>query len=114
MNSEDYPTTNDFFWFEKFQNAPANSSLVERCLTFDGPNGIDAFIADAKSGNLPELSWVFSPGSLQEHPPDTMQDGEFFTRQIVEAVLNGPDYNETIFFLTYDGKTDQPHNHICF
>ena len=104
-NSYNWPTTNDFQWFDQYINAPQNSSMYQRCMNFDGPNAIETFIARAGNGTLPEVSYLFSPGAMQEHPPYTVQDGEYFTRQIIEAIINGPAYNETLFFLTYDGKT---------
>lgn len=81
-----------------------NSSLYQRGLTFDGDNGLAAFQSAAASGTLPEVSWVFPPGALQEHSPNAPNDGAWFINQIVDAAIHGKNYNETIVMINYDGK----------
>ncbi|KAL1859073.1 hypothetical protein VTK73DRAFT_7602 [Phialemonium thermophilum] len=100
--SWDWATNNGLFYFQAFQEAPTNSSLYQRGLAFDGENGLPAFQEAAASGTLPEVSWVFPPGSLQEHPPQTPKDGAWFINQIVSSILTSPAYNETVFILNYD------------
>jgi phospholipase C len=106
QNSYDWATNSGLFYFQAFQEAATNSSLYQRGLTFDGDNGLDAFKAAAANGTLPEVSWVFPPGSLQEHSPNTPKDGAWFINQIVDAAIHGPNYNETIVMINYDGKQD--------
>jgi phospholipase C len=105
QNSWDWATNSGLFYFEAFQQASPNSSLYKRGLAFDGDNGLDAFKAAAANGSLPEVAWVFPPGSLQEHPPQTPKDGAWFIDQIVHSILTGPNYNETIFMLNWDGES---------
>ncbi|KAJ9156129.1 Non-hemolytic phospholipase c [Pleurostoma richardsiae] len=102
QNSWDWATNNGLFYFKAFQDAAKNSSLYERGLAFDGDNGLDAFKAAAANGTLPEVAWVFPPGSLQEHPPQTPKDGSWFINQVVSSIINGPNYKETVFILNYD------------
>lgn len=61
-----------------------------------------SFQAMAANGTLPEVSWVFPPGSLQEHPPETPKDGAWFLNQYVSAAINGKNWNETVFIINYD------------
>ncbi|KAF3403372.1 Non-hemolytic phospholipase C [Talaromyces pinophilus] len=102
QNSYNWATNNGLFYFEAFQNASTNSSLYERGLAFDGDNGLDAFKAAAAAGTLPEVSWVFPPGALQEHSPNTPIDGSWFINQVVESAINGKDREETVILLNYD------------
>ncbi|KAI5459062.1 putative hemolytic phospholipase C precursor [Mariannaea sp. PMI_226] len=102
QQSWDWATNSGLFYFQAFQDAEKNSSLYERGLTFDGTSGLEAFKTAAAEGKLPEVSWVFPPGSLQEHPPQTPQDGSWFINQIVDAVIHGKNYKDTIFMLNYD------------
>jgi phospholipase C len=104
MNEYDYATNNGFNYFASFMNAPTNSTLRARGTDFSTENSLDAFYQDAANGTLPEVSWVFPPGSLQEHPPRTPMDGAWLMKSLVDAVINGPDYNSTVFIIMYDGK----------
>ena len=59
------------------------------------------FVQDAQSGNLPAVSWLVS-GPTSEHPPDSTCLGENWTVQQLNAVMNGPLWNSTAIFLTWD------------
>jgi phospholipase C len=60
------------------------------------------FIADAKSGHLPAVSWLLPPGEYSEHPPGSMCEGENWTVSVLNAVMQGPDWNSTVVFVTWD------------
>ncbi|RFU30264.1 hypothetical protein B7463_g6077, partial [Scytalidium lignicola] len=111
QNSYNWATNSGLFYFAAFQDAPVNSSLYQRGLNFDGPNGLDAYIARAANGTLPEVSYMFPPGALQEHPPYTPVDASWYLNQVVSAAVNGPNYNETIILVNYDeaGGWGDPH-----
>lgn len=106
QESYNWATNSGPFYFEAFQQAAVNSSLYKRGLAFDGENGFDSFKAAAAAGTLPEVSWIFPPGALQEHSPNTPKDASWFMNEIVSAAINGPNYNETIILINYDGKFD--------
>jgi len=110
QESYNWATNSGLFYFEAFQQAAVNSSLYERGLAFDGENGFDSFKAKAANGTLPTVSWVFPPGALQEHPPETPKDASWFMNEIVSAAINGPNYNETIILINYDGTLAVCHN----
>jgi phospholipase C len=112
QESYNWATNSGLFYFEAFQQAAVNSSLYERGLAFDGNNGFDAFKAAAAAGTLPEVSWVFPPGALQEHPPNTPVDASWFMNEIVSAAISGANYNETIILINYDGKLDRPPSFV--
>jgi phospholipase C len=60
------------------------------------------FIADAKSGRLPAVSWLVPPEEYSEHPPWSMCEGENWTVSMLNAVMQGPDWNSTVVFVTWD------------
>ncbi len=60
------------------------------------------FFADAKSGQLPAVSWLMPPGEYSEHPPGSMCEGENWTVSVLNAVMQGPDWNSTVVFVTWD------------
>jgi phospholipase C len=61
------------------------------------------FIAAARSGTLPAVSFVKPLGEVNEHPGYTnVLDGERHTEELINAVRNGPDWKNTAIIITYD------------
>lgn len=102
MDEYNYVTNNGLFYFAEFQNAAEDSSLYTRGLAFSDENSLDGFYAAAGNGTLPEVSWIFPPGAINEHPPHTPSDGAWFMKTIVDAVTHGPNWNATILLICYD------------
>ena len=69
---------------------------------------ISQYFTDAANGTLPQVSFVESDpfGTVNtesdEHPPANVQVGEKFTHDIVNALVNSPDWASAAMFLTYD------------
>ncbi len=61
----------------------------------------DQFASDARSGKLPAVSWLVT-GDASEHPPLSTCAGENWTVQQLNAVMQGPEWNSTVVFLTWD------------
>jgi len=61
----------------------------------------EQIITDAQTGNPPAMSWVF-PDGADEHPPASIGRGENWTVQVLNAILQGPDWNSTVVFVTWD------------
>jgi phospholipase C len=59
------------------------------------------FATDAASGNLPAVSWLVT-GAGSEHPPNSTCQGENWTVQQLNALMQGPDWATTAVFLTWD------------
>lgn len=107
QNSYNWATNSGLFYFEAFQKAAVNSSLYQRGLAFDGDNGLAAFKAAAANGTLPEVSWVFPPGAMQEHSPNTPNDGAWYMNELVNAVIHGKNYEDTVMLINYDGMCNE-------
>jgi phospholipase C len=60
------------------------------------------FVTDAQNGNLPAVSWLIPNTSNSDHPPSSVCTGENWTVQQINAVMQGPDWNTTAIFLTWD------------
>jgi phospholipase C len=60
------------------------------------------FVTDAQNGNLPSVSWLIPNTSNSDHPPSSVCTGENWTVQQINAVMQGPDWNTTAIFLTWD------------
>lgn len=60
------------------------------------------FFTDARSGNLPNLSWVMPPGQYSDHPPDNATLAQEWLASVVDAVESSPEWNSTALFVTWD------------
>jgi len=60
------------------------------------------FFKDAKSGNLPNVSWITPNGANSEHPPALVSLGQSWVTRLIDAVMQSPDWNSTAIFLTWD------------
>ena len=60
------------------------------------------FVTDAGKG-LPAVSWLVTGGAASEHPNHgALCAGENWTVQQINAIMNGPDWDSTAIFLTWD------------
>jgi phospholipase C len=62
----------------------------------------EQFIQDAQNGQLPAVSWVVTKSGLSEHPPASVCLGENWTVEQLNALMQGPEWNSTVVFLTWD------------
>ena len=62
----------------------------------------DQFLAAAKGGTLPTVSWIVPDGLHSEHPPNSVATGQAYVTQLINAVMSGPDWNSSAIFLTWD------------
>jgi phospholipase C len=63
---------------------------------------LDHFMSDAKAGTLPAVSWVTPNGQTSEHPPALVSTGQTYVTELINAVMQGPDWNSTAIFLAWD------------
>jgi phospholipase C len=69
---------------------------------------INQYFADAKAGNLPEVSFVdpifINSKNLEndEHPPANVQVGQQFVYKVTKALEKSPNWTSSALFLTYD------------
>jgi phospholipase C len=70
-------------------------------------NRYNSFLQDARAGTLPAVAFVdpnfgiLAPEN-DEHPPTDIRAGEAFVAQAIKAVRDGPNWKDSIIFLTYD------------
>jgi phospholipase C len=63
---------------------------------------VSEYLAAARSGTLPSVSWVMPPMHASEHPPHSVRAGQAFATRVVNAAMRGPDWGRTAIFLTWD------------
>ncbi len=94
-------------YFSQYQN-PA-STLYQKAFL---PQYPDDFLADIKSGQLPAVSWIIPPIGYDEHPSSPPALGEWFTSQVLSALVSNPEvWSKTVLFHMYD-ENDGFFDHV--
>jgi phospholipase C len=60
------------------------------------------FTSAAAAGTMPNLSLLLPIASNSQHNGDSMATGDNYIGSMVNAVMNGPEWNSTAIFITYD------------
>jgi phospholipase C len=95
-------------YFSQYQDP--NSSLYKKAFLSTFPND---FAADVRSGQLPKVSWMFTPVGYDEHPPAPPFLGEWFTDQVLRILVDNPDvWSKTVLFHMYD-ENDGFFDHVA-
>lgn len=76
---------------------------------------LSKFYSDAKAGTLPEFSFIdpscCGTGTNSMHPTGLISDGETFIKNVYDALRASPQWNQTLFILTFD-ETGGFHDHV--
>ncbi|MDG6935634.1 MAG: alkaline phosphatase family protein [Nitrososphaerota archaeon] len=106
-----------FELFSSTQNPP--SSEIYPLNSIQGFNNLaymnnvenlSVFLAEAKNGTLPAVSFVMPFGlagegnvpDISEHPSANITAGQDWTVNIINSVMQGPDWNSSTIFITWD------------
>jgi phospholipase C len=85
-------------YFKNFQDP--SSVLAQNAF---GPQFPTDFLADAASGNLPQVSWIIPSVVDSDHPPSPSVFGELTLSGILSALTANPAaWAKTALFVTYD------------
>jgi phospholipase C len=60
------------------------------------------FLAEARSGALPAVSWLVPDGADSDHPPANIHAGQAYVTNLINAIMRGPDWDSTAVFLEWD------------
>jgi hypothetical protein len=63
---------------------------------------VSNFFTAAANGTLPAVSWVMPNAQDSEHAPNLITDGQAYVTKLVNAVMQGPDWQSTAIFVTWD------------
>jgi phospholipase C len=63
---------------------------------------VSNFYQDARNGSLPAISWITPSDLNSEHPTALVSDGQAWTTSLINAVMQGPDWDSTVIFLSWD------------
>ena len=90
-----------------FSDIPFLALWGEKYLPISAP--FEAFLLDAQTGTLPNVSYVDprfedegTGTSGDDHPHADIRAGDSFLSQAFHAVASGPNWDKTVFIVTYD------------
>ncbi len=63
---------------------------------------LDKFYEAAKNGTLPAVSWIVPNGKVSEHPPALVSEGQAYVTGLINAIMQGPEWNSSVIFLSWD------------
>ncbi len=62
---------------------------------------VDNFYQAARDGKLPAVSWVAPDRQSSEQPPALVSDGQAYVTGLVNALMQGPDWDSTAIFISW-------------
>jgi phospholipase C len=60
------------------------------------------FYTAAKNGHLPAVSWVTPSQPNSDHPPANIATGQAYVTNLINTIMEGPDWKSTAIFVTWD------------
>ena len=63
---------------------------------------LDHFLAAVKAGTLPAVSWIVPNRKDSEHSPALVSTGQAYVTRLINAIMQGPEWNGTVIFLAWD------------
>ncbi len=63
---------------------------------------LDHYLDDAKAGTLPSVAWIVPSNPESEHPPSLISDGQRYVTTLINAAMQGPEWDSTAIFLAWD------------
>ena len=63
---------------------------------------VDKYLAAAKTGSLPDVSWIVPENKVSEHPPANIRVGQAYVTGLINAAMQGPEWDSTVIFLSWD------------
>jgi phospholipase C len=61
-----------------------------------------SYFQDAGTGALPSVCWIVPNDRNSEHPPNSIAAGQAWVTRVVNAAMDGPDWDSTAIFLSWD------------
>ncbi len=63
---------------------------------------VSNYFLAARFGYLPAVSWIIPNDAVSEHPPSSVHAGQAYVTQLINAAMQGPDWDSTAIFLAWD------------
>ncbi|KAJ9469037.1 Non-specific phospholipase C2 [Diplonema papillatum] len=99
-------------WRFYFADVPLEMAMLAKVVANpEKVKPMDQFRKDARAGTLPAFSWMnprwfVDPatfeGANDQHPDHDVRLGDALLKEVYEELRNGPEWNSTLFIVTYD------------
>jgi len=98
-------------WRVYYNDTPWEAFMETIAHNPENIQSMQSFYEDASRGTLPSYAWInprsginvtTGVGSNDQHPDHDVAAGERFYKDIYEALRASPQWNETLFIITYD------------
>jgi phospholipase C len=63
---------------------------------------VTRFVKAARTGHLPNVSWIVPNWDNSEHPPSSIAVGQAWVTHLINAVMRGPQWKSSAIFLAWD------------
>jgi phospholipase C len=60
------------------------------------------FYPEARNGTLPSVAWISPTSQVSEHGPSRVSAGQAYVTGLINAVMEGPDWDSTAIFVSWD------------
>jgi phospholipase C len=83
---------------------PGFTSFDERDGFEDNVRPVNEYLASAADGTLPAVTWIVPSSNVSDHPdgPNTVRTSMAYVTRLINAAMEGPDWDSTAIFLTWD------------
>jgi len=65
-------------------------------------HNVDSFLSAARAGTMPAVSWIVPNNADSEHPTALVSTGQAYVTNIINTIMQGPEWSSTAIFLTWD------------
>jgi phospholipase C len=79
-------------WFDTVQQDDQTDNIKD----------LTEYYSAVSSGRLPAVVWISPSGPDSEHPPALVSQGQAYVTGLINAAMQGPEWNRTAIFLTWD------------
>jgi phospholipase C len=60
------------------------------------------FYSAAAAGRLPNVTWIVPSQAVSDHPPALVSNGQTYVTNLINAIMESPDWRSTAIFLAWD------------
>jgi len=100
-STEQSPPSSELGWLENIQNFAGNPAMMDHIYN------ISVFYQMLKNNTLPAYVFMDDYGiadGISDHPPDNITYSEMWTVNVVNAIMNSPEWNSSATFITWDDE----------
>jgi phospholipase C len=98
---EDINDSGDISWLELVSPLPWFGTVNED-RQLDNVQPLSRFFGAIKNRKLPSVSWIVPSYQNSEHPPASIKKGQTYVTNIVNTIMQSPEWNDTVIFVSWD------------